>query len=148
MGYDLHITQKNYWDGFEDDHGADGTTALRWRPAMRALLFALALSVIARPVLAETVAANEAPKRIGANLTVEGVVSEVHHTASGKMIFLDIGGRFPNNPVAAVIFSDDAVKFRDVDSLNGKTVDVSGTIKLYQGKPEIILNDPGQIKAK
>jgi DNA/RNA endonuclease YhcR with UshA esterase domain len=85
---------------------------------------------------------------VGQNLTVEGVVSEVHHAASGKAIFIDIGGRYPNNPFAAVIFADDASKFPNVDSLEGKTVDISGSVRLYKGKPEIILNDPAQIKAK
>jgi DNA/RNA endonuclease YhcR with UshA esterase domain len=47
-----------------------------------------------------------------------------------------------------VIFSDDANKFPDVDSLDGKTVDITGMVKPYQGRPEIILNDPAQIKAK
>ena len=62
-------------------------------------------------------------------MTVEGVVSDVHHAASGRATFIDIGGRYPNNPFTAVIFSDDASKFPDVDTLNGKTVDVTGMIK-------------------
>lgn len=47
-----------------------------------------------------------------------------------------------------VIFSDDDGKFPEVDSLGGKTVDITGTIKLYQGRTEIILNDPAQIRTK
>ncbi|MGD0316398.1 MAG: hypothetical protein ABSB37_10685 [Xanthobacteraceae bacterium] len=39
-------------------------------------------------------------------------------------------------------------KFSNVDALNGKTVDVTGPVRLHNGRPEIILNDPGQIKAK
>jgi len=40
------------------------------------------------------------------------------------------------------------VKFPDVDSLEGKTIDITGTIKLYNKRLEIILNDPEQIKIK
>jgi DNA/RNA endonuclease YhcR with UshA esterase domain len=39
-------------------------------------------------------------------------------------------------------------KFSNVDALNGKTVDITGPVRLHNGRPEIILNDPGQIKAK
>jgi DNA/RNA endonuclease YhcR with UshA esterase domain len=35
-----------------------------------------------------------------------------------------------------------------VDSLAGKTVDITGQIKDYRGRPEIILDDPEQLKVK
>jgi exonuclease VII large subunit len=97
---------------------------------------------------AETIAPSDTPKYVGKNVTVEGPVSEVHRAASGKVTFIDMGGRYPNNMFAGVIFSDDANKFSDVDSLDGKIVDITGTVKLYQGRTEIILNDPAQIEAK
>jgi exonuclease VII large subunit len=90
----------------------------------------------------------QAQEHVGQVVTVEGVVGEVHHAASGKVIFIDIGGRYPNNAFAGVIFQEDFDKFPKVDVLEGKTVDVTGAIRLYKGKPEIILNDPGQLKAK
>jgi DNA/RNA endonuclease YhcR with UshA esterase domain len=116
--------------------------------AMRALSLALVLSFFATSAFAETIAPSEARNHVGENLTVEGVVSEVHHAASGKAIFIDMGGRYPNQPFAAVIFERDFDKFPKVDALEGKTVDVNGAIKLYKARPEIILNDPEQIKAK
>jgi len=81
-------------------------------------------------------------------VTVEGAVNEVHHAASGKVTFIDMCGRYPNNVFTGVIFKDDASKFPNIDSLNGKTIDITGTIKVYKEKPEIILNDPAQIKTK
>jgi exonuclease VII large subunit len=100
--------------------------------------------------LAETlvVKPEQAQEHVGQMVTVDGVVSEVHHAASGKVIFIDIGGRYPNNAFAAVIFKEDFDKFPDVDALAGKTVDITGAIKLYKDRPEIILNDPRQIKVK
>ncbi len=115
---------------------------------MKILVSVLGLALTAAPALAETIAPSDTQKYVGKPVTVEGVVSEVHHAASGKVTFVDMGGRYPDNAFAGVILSDDAGKFPDVDSLDGKTVDVTGTIKLYQGRTEIILNDPTQIKAK
>ncbi len=95
----------------------------------------------------EIVAPSQAQAHTGQVVTVEGAVSEVH-TASSGVRFLDIGGRFPNNAFAAVIFKDDASKFSDLDAFAGKTVDVTGSIRLYQGKPEIVVSDPAQLKAR
>lgn len=106
------------------------------------------IAVMATSAEAETIAPSDTQKYVGKSVTGEGTVSEVHHAASGKVTFIDMGGRYPNNALAGVIFSDDADKFPDIDSLDGKTVDITGTIKLYQGRTEIILNEPAQIKAK
>jgi DNA/RNA endonuclease YhcR with UshA esterase domain len=115
---------------------------------MKPILLFVALLVAASPALAETIRPSEAPQHVGQSVTVEGVVSEVHHAASGKVTFIDMGGLYPDNPFAGVIFSDDAGKFPNIDSLEDKTIDVTGMIKLYRGRPEIILNDAGQIKSK
>ncbi len=123
---------------------------------MKAFAFLLALGLglgfglAAAPSLAQTqmIAAADAKAHVGQTATVEGVVSEVHTAASGRATFIDIGGRYPNNTFTAVIFSRDVTKFSNVDELDGKTVDVTGPVRLHNGRPEIILNDPGQIKAK
>jgi DNA/RNA endonuclease YhcR with UshA esterase domain len=117
---------------------------------MRALAFVLVpgLMLAAASANAQTVAPNEARDHVGQNVTVEGAVSDVDHAASRSATFIDMGGHYPNNTFAAVIFKDDADKFPDVDTLNGKTIDVTGLIRLYQGRAEIILNDPAQIKSK
>jgi DNA/RNA endonuclease YhcR with UshA esterase domain len=115
---------------------------------MKALILVFGFALTAIPAVAATITPPEAKAHVGEIVTVEGIVSEVHHAASGKVTFIDMGGRYPNNAFAAVIFADDASKFPIVDSLEGKTVDISGSIRLYKGKPEIILNDPTQLKAK
>jgi len=35
-----------------------------------------------------------------------------------------------------------------VDSLDGKIVDITGPVRLYKGRPEIILKSADQIKVK
>ena len=59
-----------------------------------------------------------------------------------------MGGRYPDNPFAAVIFPEDAGKFPDVGSLSGRVVEVTGSVRLYKGKPEIILRTADQLKAE
>jgi hypothetical protein len=66
---------------------------------------------MAAPALAETITPPEAKNHIGQNVTVEGAVSEVHHAQSGRAIFADMGGHYPNNTFTAVIFKDDFNKF-------------------------------------
>jgi DNA/RNA endonuclease YhcR with UshA esterase domain len=109
---------------------------------------AVCFALLATSAWAETITPSEAPTHIGQNVTVEGVVSEVHHAASGRATFIDMGGRYPNNVFTAVIFSENESKFPRVDSLEGKTIDVTGRIIVYKGRPEIILNDPEQIRVR
>ena len=115
---------------------------------MKATIPILGLCLVAAPAFAETIQPGDAAKNVGKSVTVEGAVNEVHHAASGKVIFVDMGGQYPKNTFAGVLFSHDTAKFPDIDSLQGKVVDISGVIKLFRGRPEIILNDPGQIKTK
>ena len=115
---------------------------------MKAFILALVIALTAVPALAETISAADAKNHIDKDVTVEGAVSEVHHAASGRAIFIEIGGRYPSNPFSAVIFKDNFNKFPNVDSLAGKTVDITGKIQDYRGRAEIILNDPAQLKVK
>jgi RecJ-like exonuclease len=107
----------------------------------------LGLALIASPALAETIAPADAGAHVGQIVTVEGAVSEVF-TARSHTTFIDMGGRYPNNTFYAVIFSGDARAFPNVQALSGKTVDITGQIRLYKGKPEIILKSADQVKAQ
>lgn len=77
--------------------------------------------------------------------TVEGRIVDTHN--SGKACFLNF---HPNWKIyfTAVIFRSDFHKFPDKpeEYYFGKKVRVSGYIKKYQGKPEIILKYPSQIE--
>ena len=66
-----------------------------------------------------------AASHVGENATIKGVVAEVYRSRSGVTL-LDMGGRYTDNPFAAVIFPEDAGKFPDADSLSGKMVEVTG----------------------
>jgi DNA/RNA endonuclease YhcR with UshA esterase domain len=115
---------------------------------MRMLVVASSFALLTTQAFAETIMPSDASSHVGEHVTVEGIVTEVHHAASGRAAFLNMGGRYPNNVFTAVIFADDAPKFPGIDLLQGKTVDITGTITLYKKRPEIILNDAQQIKIK
>ena len=99
-----------------------------------------------RPSRPGTVTAADAAAHVGETITVEGFVSEVH--VSQRATFIDLDGRYPNEEFTGVIFSSDAGAFPDVDAYGGKTVDITGTVQLYRGRPEIILKSQSQIRSE
>ncbi|MGD1008268.1 MAG: hypothetical protein ABR980_13680 [Ignavibacteriaceae bacterium] len=84
--------------------------------------------------------ASQAKNHIGENETIIGIDSQVYHSRGGTY-FLDIDGDYPGNTFTAVILKSDVKKFNDIDSYEGKKVEVKGKIKKYNGKPEIILKN-------
>jgi hypothetical protein len=112
------------------------------------------LAVVILVALAATVQGQSTPVKVtpdqakdhaGEYATVEGRVFGVH-TTSSKTTFLNFGAPFPRNTFLAVVFSSDAGKFQDLARPDGATVQVTGVIKLYQGKPEIVLKSPSQLR--
>jgi DNA/RNA endonuclease YhcR with UshA esterase domain len=119
---------------------------------MRVLVFAgLAwlgfTTIMAVPARAETIAPADVKAHVGQTVTVEGAVSSVHKAASG-VTFVDLGGSYPDNAFSAVIFASDAGKFPNVDTLDGKTVAITGPVVLFNGRSEIILKSADQVKAR
>lgn len=88
----------------------------------------------------------DAASHIGQSVVIRGVADDVHRTRTG-IVFIDMGGRYPANAVTAVIFAEDAAKFPEVGSLQGRTVEVSGVVHLYHGKPEIVLRHPDLLRS-
>jgi DNA/RNA endonuclease YhcR with UshA esterase domain len=111
-------------------------------------MLVLALALTAAPAFAQTIQPADARAHVGETVTVKSTVSEVHTAARSGVTFLDMGGRYPNEAFMAAIFAEDVGKFPDVHALEGKTVDISGWVRLYRGRPEIILRDATQVKAK
>ena len=107
------------------------------------LIFALAT---APAIAADMIPAADAGKHVGETGTVVGVLSNVHLANSGKLIQLEIGGAYPNNPLSAVIFKSDMGKFPDMTAMVGKTLAITGRIEMYREKPEIVLKDISQVQ--
>ena len=71
----------------------------------------------------------------------------VYRMPSGE-IYLDLDGKDQNAPVSGYISRWNAIKFSDVVKLDGKTVDITGTITTFRKRPEIFVSDPSQIAVK
>jgi DNA/RNA endonuclease YhcR with UshA esterase domain len=115
---------------------------------MNVAWIALLTALVALPASAAVVPASEASSHVGQSVTVEGQVSGVHTARSGKETFIDVGGAYPNQTFTAVIFQRSMAAVGDVGGLTGKTVDITGTIQTYEGKPEIIVTSRDQIRAR
>jgi micrococcal nuclease len=87
----------------------------------------------------------EADKYYGKIATVEGVIVRTYN--SGKVVFLNFHPDYKRY-FTAVIFKSAFGKFPNSpeEYYKNKKVQVTGLIKNYQGSPEVILNDPEQIK--
>lgn len=85
-----------------------------------------------------------ADAHIGQSAVVHGRIVRTHN--SGKACFLNFHNNFTRY-MSAVIFADDFVRFPQPPETVylGKYVAIFGKIKPYEGKPEIVITDPGQI---
>lgn len=95
-------------------------------------------------IMAAAVPTSEAGQHVGEKVSVVGLVKEVH-ISKGGTIFLDFDNNYPNEDFMAVIFKSYAHNFVDVNKHEGKMIVVEGDVKLYHGKPEIILKSQNQI---
>jgi DNA/RNA endonuclease YhcR with UshA esterase domain len=87
----------------------------------------------------------EAPNHIGEYACVSGKIDHVYASKKDS-IFLNFCPDYKTCPFGAVIFGSDASKFSNPKQYEGETVEITGLIKSYQGRPEIVLKEPGQIK--
>jgi len=92
--------------------------------------------------------ADAAAKHIGETVTVCSMVYGVK--ALEKVTFINVGSAYPNAPLTLVIFAKDLVNFNDTPAklYNNKSICVTGTIKDYKGKAEIIVNKQEQIRVE
>jgi len=93
----------------------------------------------------------DAPNHVGETATVCGTVASANYAARtrGEPTFLNLGKPYPNHIFTAVIWGSDRPKFGTPEtSLLGKLVCTTGVIKLFRGRPEIILRNPNQLTQK
>jgi DNA/RNA endonuclease YhcR with UshA esterase domain len=88
-----------------------------------------------------TVSACDAWMYVGQNVAVEGVVTAVTTSKKGNT-FINFGGAYPHQ-----CFKISAGPDRDtsLELLKGRKIKITGTIQLYQGKPEIKIQSMSQI---
>jgi DNA/RNA endonuclease YhcR with UshA esterase domain len=93
-----------------------------------------------------------APKKIGAleatnflnkTMTVTGTVARV--SIRPKITYIDIDQAYPKSPFNGIIFASATNQFPNLKDLKGKSIELTGKIADYQGKPQIVLNKSNQL---
>ena len=96
--------------------------------------------------------AAEASKHIGEKITVCDKVfgGRYLENASEQPTLINMGDAYPNNPFTFVIFGEERKKFtyKPEEFLVDKQVCVTGEIKTYKDKPQIIVSDTSQVVVK
>jgi hypothetical protein len=83
-------------------------------------------------------------KKAGDRVEFVDVVREVVLKESGT-IFLNFGGKYPNERLTVVIMEETKKRFPGAETWEGWRVRVSGELSEHQGHPRIILRERGQI---
>jgi len=95
---------------------------------------------LASPLHAAAIAYTEAGNHVGQEVTVTGKVSSVRTIASG-MTFVNFGNR-----AFTAVGKAGVVDGETLSAFDGKDVEVTGTVELYNGSPQIVLKAPGSIR--
>ncbi len=68
-------------------------------------------------------------------------------SSHSETTYLNFGGRHPNHTFSAVIFKSKLAQFPNLRGYEGKVARVRGVVQVYFDKPEMVLNEPGQLRS-
>ena len=97
------------------------------------------------PQSAKRIDYTEAPNHIGEYACVSGKIDNVYISQKGN-VFLNFCPDYKTCPFSVTVFTSDAYKFPNPKQYEGQTVELTGLIRAYKGRSQIILKDPGQMK--
>src|SRR3954467_7326335 len=112
-------------------------------PSIRALLFVFAV-LLPIPLAGQCVPFRQARDHVGSTKCVSGTVLKVEEGSRG-VTYLDFCEDYRVCPFTVVIFASDLKHVGDVRGLKGRTIEIAGQIKDYDGRAEIILTRPKQL---
>jgi DNA/RNA endonuclease YhcR with UshA esterase domain len=130
-------------------------TAARWVSNLgMKMIFACALLVAISAIVARADDTNTppAPVRIGTadadkhideSMIVTGKVVSV--SIRPTIVFLNMDKAYPDSPFTAVIMAKNTNGFGDLKALEGQSIEVSGKIKSFHDKPEIVMDSTNQL---
>jgi hypothetical protein len=99
-----------------------------------------------------TITPFDASGHVGKTLTVCGKVfgGKYLENANGAPTLINMGADYPDNPFTLVIYGSDrgGFTYQPENYLPGKTICVTGEIKRFKGKPEIVVTRQDQIRLK
>jgi hypothetical protein len=87
----------------------------------------------------------DAASLLGKSGCVTGLVLRVFSSRAGNT-FLDFCPNYRTCPFTSVVFDSDRSKFGDLGALAGRQVEIRGAVVAYEGRAEIIIHDPKQIR--
>ena len=112
------------------------------------LVFVLGWLLTAGGTDAATLTAAQAKDHMGETATVCGMVASATFAArlKGAPTFLNLDTPYPDHIFTALIWGRDRPKFRQPEvQYRDKRVCVTGSIKMFRGRPEIIVKELSQI---
>lgn len=86
----------------------------------------------------------EASKHVGTTQCVSGTVMRVEEERSG-VTFLKFCKETPVCPFTVVVFAGDQKKVGDIRQLEGRQIEIKGTIEDYDGRPQMVLRHTQQL---
>ncbi len=110
-------------------------------------LILLGYVAVAEKPAAESAACSpftEAKRLIGTRQCIRGTVVKAARAGEGRT-FLDFCEDYRVCPFAVVIFDEDLRHLGALDSLVGRTIEIRGKVKDYDGQAEIVLQNVGQL---
>ncbi|HKV78448.1 MAG TPA: hypothetical protein VJP02_09925 [Candidatus Sulfotelmatobacter sp.] len=116
------------------------------------LVSLISLSVLSVPIpvnAQKKLLPMEAKEHFGETATICGEVVSTRYANStkGQPTFLNLDKRYPNRVFTAVIWGNNRSKFGAPENdYKGKRICVSGKITAYAGLPEVVADEPKQIK--
>ena len=104
----------------------------------------ITLLLVASAFASDCISIHEAGDHVGETKCVTGKVLRIKVGPKG-VHFLDFCEDQAACPFTVVIFGHDLKDVGDVGRLAGRTIEIRGAIKIYDGRPEIILSRISQI---
>ena len=122
---------------------------MKCRDAAKPLLATFFLSTAllfapSKPFASDCIPIQEARQHVDQIACVTGKVLKVKVGSKG-VHFLDFCEDQMACPFSVVVFAHDLKDVGDVRRLAGRMIEIKGLVKLYDGRPEIILNHIGQV---
>jgi hypothetical protein len=88
---------------------------------------------------------DQAPKHVGEIVCIRGRVMKVS-ASSGGTHYLNFCENFLTCPFTVVVFPGKLETIGDVRSLQDQEIEIDGLVKLYKGRPEIVLAEANQLR--
>lgn len=120
---------------------------------MKLVLIIFSVFMLAGTAQAQsTIKLEDVAKHAGDSITVCGKIVDGYYAArvENTPTFLNVGARYPNQLLTIVIWGDVRKKFevKPEEQFKDKDVCITGRITEFQGKPQIVINSPWQLKAE